>query len=307
MLNNHGLPWHPAALYNAASICDAYVDPCALVLHRRIGSPSANGEVYDVTWTFNGHGALKVMMPDDTSENEVRIATFLSESVTSRVPIVYADATCNFCLSTSTPFGRDVKDRHVREKLKDLKISTADSRDARRLNRAWLSMSIAELCDGLDPHQIELVMSATHFKTRVMVSEIAYSDIRYLLSRGIAEDAFATIIMECLDCLLDLFRLGVSHGDVHFGNFLIRRQSNDDFQVIIHDFGMSELDCVDHERYMFDIEKLLDCVIMTGHFVDVVQSCLPIVRKVSSLAAVERCIVDIKAQFQPFSATHLCF
>lgn len=309
-LHTHALPWHPKAGSLAAPLQSAYLNPCDVTLIRRIGSPSANGVVYDVAWPMSDHhGALKIMIPGEEAAHEISVATHLSSLVrhdrATRFPQVYTTATCDDTrIDIATPFGSDLRDRHLRRRLADEALVSANvtDRDKTRIRRAWRYMTFTELGRHTEEATVKAIMSSTSYTSTVMVSEILYSDVNYLIrhpSRPLAHTSFfAHIIAQCVQCLIEMFRVRAVHGDVHFGNFLLRKTGADEVFVLIHDFGTSRLDCHDHAAYMFDLAKLMDNVRNNGAFPEAVDSSLQIIDRATSMDSVEEAMCQVMDLFE---------
>eukprot|EP00953_Heterococcus_sp_UTEX-ZZ885_P035403 18282-Heterococcus_DN1.PRE.4 len=88
----------------------------------RIGSASANGVVYDIVFDQSALAALKFFATGPQAENEVAVATFLSDSVlaaqSTRFPIVYGSTTCcSVFLDLARPFAQEKRESHIKRQL----------------------------------------------------------------------------------------------------------------------------------------------------------------------------------------------
>lgn len=239
------------------------------------------------------------MVVSDESSREIRIATLLSDRVkrgaSHRFPVVYDSFTCHVHLDLSTDFGRRVRDRHIRELLRSERRAPSARR---RVQRMYLKASLSELSRGVSHDALTRIMNDDGpYLTNALVSELCYSDINYF--RGVADDAsaFGDLVSQCFECLIELFRCGIVHGDVHFGNFLVKYTSDAPF-VLIHDFDTSE-ECTRYEEFMWDAEKLLDAVLATGVFLAEIDVGLDIIRKVTEMSEVNSALRALSAVFRP--------
>jgi hypothetical protein len=113
------LPWQLSASWSAQRCFDELTLAwCSIEPEMRIGSESRSGIVYKIAMkhTVHTYAAMKLMIHDADAENEVIIATFLSDRVKSgqskRFPTVLGSAICQqTALDPATDFGTMVKQR----------------------------------------------------------------------------------------------------------------------------------------------------------------------------------------------------
>ena len=86
-------------------------------------------------------------------------------------------------------------------------------------------------------------------KSSLLFSELGLCDLEQYISffgpKGLKEDEVLYIAEECIKSIKDLHKLGISHNDLHLGNFLLipENKSKDfpyGYKILIHDFGTAE-------------------------------------------------------------------
>lgn len=96
----------------------------------------------------------------------------------------------------------------------------------------------------------------------ILISELAWGDVEELINRYSSSDElqklfggasivqmFDEVFVQALHAISVLHSLGVSHNDMHLGNFLIKESKKGKPRVLIHDFGKS----VDVETWDADL------------------------------------------------------
>jgi hypothetical protein len=232
------LPWQLSASWSAQRCFDELtLDWCSIEPDMRIGSESRSGIVYKIAMKAEVHlhaAAMKLMIHDADAENEVTIATYLSDRVKSgqskQFPTVFGSAICQqTALDPTTDFGVMVKER-------------------------WQT-------------QFPTDTTRETFPTRVLVSELMFQDLlQYFNAAQTAnccEEAY--IVSEVVEALKELVAARVHHADLHLGNVLLQRY-NGTINVLIHDFGSSEKDCNDVASYELDLTTFLDHIVERGRF-----------------------------------------
>eukprot|EP00953_Heterococcus_sp_UTEX-ZZ885_P008114 4873-Heterococcus_DN1.PRE.1 len=184
--------------------------------------------------------AMKLMIHDADAENEVSIATYLSDRVKSgqskRFPTVFGSARCQqTALDPTTDFGVMVKQR-------------------------WLT------------HFPTDTIRET-FPTRVLVSELMFQDLLQYFNAAqtanLCEEAY--IVFEVIEALKELVEARVHHADLHLGNVLLQRYDGQ-INVLIHDFGSSVKNCNNVASYELDLTTFLDHILERGRFASEIKS-----------------------------------
>lgn len=314
-LDTTALPWLPAAGRDSIGnpLQSAYEDLCTMRLICRIGSPSLNGEVYKCSSIFRLFTALKIMYLGNESSQEITVATAVSDAVkqqrATRFPIVYSTARCTETGLSDTPFSRVAIRQHRKQELvKLLRLQSNISNNRIRVIERSLGITdlddIAAIVEPSDRKR--MIMCGMTFTSQVMMSELAFCDINYLITHRSNilrrhKPIFAEIIIQCIDGILELFHLQIAHNDIHFGNFLIRTDSQNptsNFFVMTHDFGRSEMNCSDLTNYIFDCEKLLDCILHVGVFQDEVHQGSLIINAMQTLKDVPEMMRQVQQLFR---------
>jgi hypothetical protein len=234
-----GLPWHFSSTWSAQRCFDELaLDWCNLAPEMRIGSASRSGIVYKIVIgksKIHVHAAaMKLIVHDADAENEVTIATLLSDRVKSgqskRFPTVFGSAICQqTALDPTTDFGIMVKER-------------------------WQT-------------QFPTDVTRETYPTRVLVSELMFQDLKHYFNTmemaNLCEEAY--IVSEVIEALKELVAARVHHADLHLGNVLLQRYDST-INVLIHDFGSSEKNCSDVALYELDLTTFLDHILEKGRF-----------------------------------------
>lgn len=296
------LAWSKAALHISNEVATTCSEQ--LYLTARVGSDSSNGEVY-----ASQMGAVKIMMPGTESRKELQIAVYLSKRGAC-VPQVLATGTCALAtVNPATAFGKQVRERHHRAELRTLHTAGRLAISKRSAGGRHLKLPIQDLCTGLPVDQVAAVFASDQCNVTVLVSELCYCDINYLVTHPSEPlrslELFAAILVQCVDCMLELFHATVSHNDLHFGNFLIRKSQCRQCSVLVHDFGMSELNCHCYKAYIWNAEKFIDAVSATGYAGDLVDRALAIVRTPKHMDEVEGSLAELRQLFEVYAAASI--
>jgi hypothetical protein len=281
----------------------------------RIGSASANGVVYDMMLDKSAHAALKFFATGPQAENEVTIATFLSASVlathSTRFPVVYGSATCSSAnLDLTQPFAQEVREGHIKRRLLEIysRSSTCKPATLKKLKRAPAAQSISEISALVSPAELATIQAETAFEVRVLLSEVCYSDVNYLI-RHIDQPLrnaalFADFVMQTIDGLIVLYELRVVHKDIHFGNVLLKVQPDKSVLVLIHDFGTSQMNCEYYPDYMYDLERLMQCILVSGYFNTEVTAAREVIAAVSIMSEVKTAMQAVQNVFSVHYKPH---
>jgi hypothetical protein len=77
------------------------------------------------------------------------------------------------------------------------------------------------------------------------------------------------------------------HKDTHFGNVLLEVHSEKSVLVLIHDFGTSQMNRQYYPDYMHDLERLMQCILVSGYFEQEVVAARSVIAAVSSMSEVK--------------------
>ena len=247
--------------------CRPVIKPCnifqdKIVATERIGSESSDAVVFRMDIGPACPAAVKVLLDvadfsDEKNENELRLANLVSNQVkanrTDRFPVVYGSKECKNMLFPEKVEGnmRKLIERAKAYTLLSNLEKLAREKGFRRSYLIWkqansqksyedmLSSIKAKFSEYGDFDKIKL--SGT-----VLISELVWGDLLQLyqeLSEDEVPRIFDNLIGQGLLAIQELHDLGISHNDLHFGNFLVRIGDGDDYKeirVLIHDFGKSE-------------------------------------------------------------------
>jgi hypothetical protein len=166
-----------------------------------------------------------------------------------------------------------------------------------------VAQTISEMSTLVSVVELTAIQAETAFETRVLLSEVCYSDVNYLIKhidKPLSNAAlFADIIIQTIDGLIELYELRVVHKDIHFGNVLLKVQSDKSVLVLIHDFSTSQMNCEYYPDYMHDLERLMQCILASGYFEQEVVAARAVIAAVSSMNEV---IAAMQAVQNVFSA-----
>lgn len=243
---------------------------------KRIGGPSAEGEVYDTYVTLpdeSFHFASKIMPITDTKSaakniNEITIATQASDLVLNGIceyfPIVYSS---NYCDNVIYNEGSALKNASTewiyKQQLLKLTENTPLHKRAAVMVRLPLATMQSEIESKLGRKVI--FVEPKSFPAHILVSEMAWGDLNGFCKQHTLDDQnwdrFINMIFTGIMCLQK--HLSVVHNDLHFGNILVFMNFNP-YGIIplIHDFGRSEK-IMEKIDYIRDVEKLTESVLKT--------------------------------------------
>jgi hypothetical protein len=145
-------------------------------LTRRIGSPSANGLVFECG--LNTHAAIKFVQPGPAADNELDVAVLLSQQVQQGT--------------------RSTKEAYIRHELvvaqKDAKVLRPGQMN--RLQKGQSVLTLEELSQGLPADVVQQIVQCPSFAVDALISEIACSDVNYLIQQSISDAALADIVQQ---------------------------------------------------------------------------------------------------------------
>jgi len=277
-----------------------------------------NAQVFRIFNSFGIAAALKIMPVGIDSENEVKIACFLSQQMhqtrCTRFPHVFTDAVCQETrLDTSSPFVQDLVDTAQKKKLLEIYEQHPNHlpQKLRVFRRSLHQRSFADVrelvANFVAEATIDDIIQIKSFPSRVLISELAYMDVNYLLRHQsnllrTNTSIFAQIIIQTLSGIDEMLKLRILHKDIHFGNVLLKKMTNSvpNFFCLIHDFGTSDMECHHLQDYLFDIGKLIDCVFQTCTFVPQVHAANSILRDTEHLDVLSQSIKNIQLLFHKF-------
>jgi thiamine kinase-like enzyme len=238
-------------------------------IESRIGSNSANGIVYKIRLSdiANVYAALKMMPVTQESKDEIYYAKFLSNSGNRVFPSVFGFAKCDVVLDMDISASRKIAEESIRKnilldiahKLKEKHSDVSEKSQSllywTRLRKIFESGSSLDFIREEYPEETAQWIAYFNAKSHdvyLLISEIFYSDIRYYVNIYHDEsndeynplkrlDSYRDLIKGVLSAMEALFDHGLVHQDIHFGNFLVRKQNNGSrLDVVIHDFGESK-------------------------------------------------------------------
>jgi len=246
---------------------------------KRIGSDSLNAQVFMVNCTHNI--AMKIMplymqSSSDENEKEIKIAKLVSDMVIRReskyFPILYAIGKCdNVVLNNRKFLNTHILYRHLKiiKENKELKIITDNIENpmippneygikfelvlANNIDRGPDNLKsimdstglpfekqIEFLRQFMKPEEIRSVENIT-LSADIMFSELANCDMKvYINTNDISIDTLIYFVRHTILALIDLQKLNCIHNDLHLGNLLILN-IQEIKQILIHDFGMSQI------------------------------------------------------------------
>jgi hypothetical protein len=205
-INTKRLPWVSAPQRSHVAVQNTNVDICNLVLTRRIGSPSANGVVFECECGLGTHSAIKFIQPGSAADNELDVAIHLSQRVqqglSTRFPVVYATAHCpQIQMDENDHFTRSVKEAYVCQQLvvaqKDAKVLRPGQ--MKRLKKGQSVLALEELSQELPADVVQQIVQCPTFAADALISEIAYSDVNYLIQQGITDAEVSNIVQQVLE------------------------------------------------------------------------------------------------------------
>jgi serine/threonine protein kinase len=221
----------------------------------RIGSPSANGQVYKIT--FNEPelagitAALKVMAAKQSSLDEINLASELSDLaiITNLpVPIVYSRAHCMDTVVGDSAYEKQIKKLSTEAKIiRKLPTNLQRRRASAILQNNTIEEAFAELeaRDLLKHEDVVEIQSATTYETEMLLMELLYGDLQSVMN---AENE-RCLLYQAVCALEEFHDAGYIHGDAHHGNFFVRGIRNHGKvygEVLVGDFGTSEKQDPEH-------------------------------------------------------------
>jgi hypothetical protein len=148
-------------------------------LTRRIGSPSANGVVFECG--LNTHAAIKFVQPGPAADNELDVAVYLSQRVQQGT--------------------RTTKEAYIRH---DLVVTQRNAQVLRpgqmkRLQKGESVLTLEGLSHGLLSDVVQYIVQCPTFAVNALIPEIAYSDVNYLIQQGITDAEVSNIVQQVLE------------------------------------------------------------------------------------------------------------
>ena len=235
-----------------------------IIPSKRIGSPSTEGEVYEIS-SHNITAALKILpilQDSDVEKNrkEIVIAREVSNLVirgeTQYFPIMYDWGQCDdiqfFHSSIFANQARYHAEMNSRRRLFPEKIKLLD-----RLEKVHTLIHTVD--SQLNEREISLIANqGVKIAGDFMVSELADMDFKMWAERDHPMKEWVQIILDVLRGLRVLRSLGICHHDMHLGNILILSEQNG-ILGLIHDFGQATE--LTQELLTYDLIRFFDSLI----------------------------------------------
>ncbi|QBZ80697.1 Protein kinase catalytic incomplete domain containing protein [Pandoravirus celtis] len=229
-----------------------------LVLSRRIGSPSADAEVYETVVLPRDHSAgadpfsratgedvhmavkvLAIVGDDSAARNntEMGIAQAVSDLVRAGVspyfPLVYGTTYCDaVAYAPGSLLGAAARDYDLRQQMieaappsrrRQMRALVRTAPDLASLGEALAAYGLAGIGEGqLDPDR--------PLPAHLLVSEMAWGDLSSVAERTpLTADQWFGVVRGVLSAIGALqSHLSVVHNDLHFGNILVAVVATDD-------------------------------------------------------------------------------
>jgi Predicted unusual protein kinase len=245
-INVRGLSWNHLPLLLKTECCfDTDVDTCNTLQFntiRRIGSNSVNGRVYEIHDSHGKKAALKIFKDDDNREG--KFALLFSDMESPHFPRVFSYRTCPKVILDRDMFQFDNELLYVRD------MATQSIDDARQRKRALITMKrdtsitlegILNIAreHGASHAELSKIFVQDGISMDVLCSELLAGDLAQILLNPTQHIDTMYIIADFLRAYLEMVNRGISHGDMHPGNVLIRITDKINYAVI-HDFGTCE-------------------------------------------------------------------
>eukprot|EP00953_Heterococcus_sp_UTEX-ZZ885_P011408 6601-Heterococcus_DN1.PRE.3 len=238
-------------------------------------------------------------------------STSLLAAQSTRFPVVYGSTTCSCtCLDLTQPFAQEVGESHIKQRLLEVysRSPTYKPSTLKKLQRAPVAQSISEMAASVSPADLTAIQAETAVKTRVLLSEICYSDVNYLIrhvDQPLSNAAlFGDIIIQTIDGLIELYELRVVHEDIHVGNVLLEGIDIHVVFGLIHDFDTSQMNCEYYPDYMHDLERLMQCILVSGNFEQELVEARAIIAAVSSMSEVKAATHAVQNVFSTHYKPH---
>jgi hypothetical protein len=205
------------------------------------------------------------------------------------------------------PFAQEVRETHIKRRLLEVysRNSTCKPATLKKLQRVPAVQSIYIL---VSPAELTAIQAKEAFEARVLLSEICYSDVNYLIRHALTPLSnaalFADTIIQTIDGLIELFVLSVVHKDIHFGNVLLKVQADKSVLVLIHDFGTSQMNCEYYPDYMHDLKRLMQCILVSGYLEQEVVEARAVIAAVSSMNEVKAAMQAVQNVFSTHYTPH---
>lgn len=223
-------------------VCSSEWRRCDIEVIQRIGSPSMNGEVYQLK--YRGKEFVGKILPiidkktEESSSSEIKIANFVSNLVTTGqsvyFPVVYGSAFCREVIYNekslfSKPSKLHALKKHIEKQMSSNIQKKRFSTSANTLKKAKAFASENKInIDNISP------------SSYIMFSEIAYSDLSYYIEQyTLTVKEWNALITHIFLAIKTMQDKNLFHGDLHTGNILILKNENNDLLPLIHDFGTS--------------------------------------------------------------------
>jgi serine/threonine protein kinase len=186
--------------------------PCEIEAMERIGSDSTMGEVYSHK-IDNQMIAIKILpiissraLLNNLKEIELasEVSNLVLEGKSKYFPLVYFDILCD-----STFFYGHNESNFAKQSL------------------------------NYQRYDSEITFDNFKIKSKLLFSEMAYTDLRNHLSEKIDVSILNQIVVQVLQGINDLQNCGIIHKDLHLGNILLLYNPEKEIHILIHDFGKS--------------------------------------------------------------------
>ena len=241
-----GLTWHHLPLLISSECCfDSNIDICDKFQYniiRRIGSNSVNGQVYEIHDTHGKRAAMKIFK--DTNNREGTFALLFSDMESPHFPRVFSYSTCPkvllnidmFQYNNELLYMQDMATRAIPNTLQRKRASIIIRRNPDITMTGILTIAK----DHGAPHsELSQIFVQCGIPMESLTSELLAGDLAQILLHPTPNVNPIDIIADFLLAYLEMVHRGISHGDMHIGNVLVRITSSKNYAVI-HDFGTCE-------------------------------------------------------------------
>jgi tRNA A-37 threonylcarbamoyl transferase component Bud32 len=212
---------------------------------RRIGSQSGEGEVYEIE--YHGQRAAMKLLPYTSFNsfqhilNEIEIAQKLGGIIAPRV-FAYALKCDNIDASrfVSTIGTRPEVERYnACSAIVDHIAASENKTAAKRFRVKCLNgdISDADIVTLLNDYGL----TSPKMRVGVLISELLKCDLNnFMTLYQPSNETMRRVVSDIIHIVGQMHDLGVYHGDLHSGNFLVEINDKDEYVgILVHDFGHS--------------------------------------------------------------------
>lgn len=243
-INVRGLSWYHLPLLISSECCfNSEIDVCDTLQFnsiRRIGSNSVNGQVYEIHDTFGKKAAMKIFKDDDNC-SEGNFALLFSDLESPHFPRVFSYRMCpkvilnrdTFQSNNEMQYIQTMATRHIenRQQRRRAIITIRQNPNITRINILDIARN-----HGAPHSNLSQIFTQDGIPMNILTSELLAGDLAQILLNPTKLINPVDIIADFLVAYVEMVNRGISHGDMHAGNVLIRITSYKNYAVI-HDFG----------------------------------------------------------------------